>query len=197
MTLPGSTTSTIIGQIGLTRFINKAGLQPVGNNLFTDTPSSGPPQDGIANAEGYGSHHARQPRAGQCRRGLGNVRPDRRPARLRDERQGDQRRRPDDAIHFRAVPLRKLTMTLRTLIVSSRPPRRRRRAGRSPRRATTSSRRRRCAPTSPSPATWCGSATSSTTPVPRRRSRSTARPISAPPARCRPRRCSPRCGRIR
>src|SRR6266480_3876895 len=32
VTLPGSTTSTIIGQIGLTRFINKAGLQPVGDN---------------------------------------------------------------------------------------------------------------------------------------------------------------------
>ena len=55
--LPGAatTTSTIIGQIGLTRFINKAGLQPVGNNLFTDTPASGPPQDGLANLEGYGS----------------------------------------------------------------------------------------------------------------------------------------------
>src|SRR6202012_1608186 len=55
--LPGAstTTSTIIGQIGLTRFINKAGLQPVGNNLFTDTPSSGTPQDGLATAEGYGS----------------------------------------------------------------------------------------------------------------------------------------------
>jgi flagellar basal-body rod protein FlgG len=56
VTLPGSTTtSTIIGQIGLTRFINKAGLLPTGNNLFQDTPSSGPPQDGLANAEGYGS----------------------------------------------------------------------------------------------------------------------------------------------
>ena len=54
VTLPGSTTSTIIGQIGLTRFINKAGLLPVGSNQFTDTPSSGPPQDGIANAEGLG-----------------------------------------------------------------------------------------------------------------------------------------------
>jgi flagellar basal-body rod protein FlgG len=55
--LPGAatTTSTIIGQIGLTRFVNKAGLQPVGNNLFQDTPSSGPPQDGIATLEGYGS----------------------------------------------------------------------------------------------------------------------------------------------
>src|ERR1700744_1512923 len=56
VTLPGSTaTSTIIGQIGMTRFINKAGLLPVGNNLFQDSPSSGPPQDGLANAEGYGS----------------------------------------------------------------------------------------------------------------------------------------------
>ena len=52
--LPGSTTPSNIGQIGLTRFINKAGLQPVGDNLFTETPASGPPQDGIANADGYG-----------------------------------------------------------------------------------------------------------------------------------------------
>jgi flagellar basal-body rod protein FlgG len=55
VTQPGSTTSTIIGQIGLTRFVNKAGLMPVGNNNFTDTPSSGTPQDGIATLEGYGS----------------------------------------------------------------------------------------------------------------------------------------------
>src|ERR1700723_2784501 len=56
VTLPGSTTtSTIIGQLALTRFINKAGLQPVGNNLFTDTPASGAPQGGLASAEGYGA----------------------------------------------------------------------------------------------------------------------------------------------
>ena len=55
VTLPGTTASTVIGQIGLTRFINKGGLQPVGNNLFTDTPSSGPPQDGLASADGLGS----------------------------------------------------------------------------------------------------------------------------------------------
>jgi flagellar basal-body rod protein FlgG len=55
VTLPGTTASTVIGQIGLTRFINKGGLQPVGSNLFTDTPSSGPPQDGIATADGLGS----------------------------------------------------------------------------------------------------------------------------------------------
>jgi flagellar basal-body rod protein FlgG len=55
VTLPGTTTSTIVGQIGLTRFINKAGLMPVGSNLFQETPSSGAPQDGLAAAEGYGS----------------------------------------------------------------------------------------------------------------------------------------------
>jgi flagellar basal-body rod protein FlgG len=54
VTLPGSSTSAVQGQIGVTRFINKAGLQPVGNNQFTETPSSGPPQDGTANTEGYG-----------------------------------------------------------------------------------------------------------------------------------------------
>jgi flagellar basal-body rod protein FlgG len=50
----GSTTPTILGQLTLTRFVNKAGLQPVGDNLFAETPASGPPQDGQANADGYG-----------------------------------------------------------------------------------------------------------------------------------------------
>ena len=54
VTLPGTTTPSVVGQIGLTRFINKAGLQPIGDNLYTDTPASGTPQDGIANADGYG-----------------------------------------------------------------------------------------------------------------------------------------------
>ena len=52
--VPGSTTPTLVGQIGLTRFINKAGLNPIGDNLFTDTPASGTPQDGVANTDGFG-----------------------------------------------------------------------------------------------------------------------------------------------
>src|SRR3954451_15317222 len=52
--LPGSSTPSNIGQIGLTRFINKAGLQPIGDNLFTESPASGAPQDGIANTDGFG-----------------------------------------------------------------------------------------------------------------------------------------------
>ena len=54
VTLPGSSTNTNLGQIGVTRFINKAGLQPVGSNQFVETTSSGTPQDGTANSEGYG-----------------------------------------------------------------------------------------------------------------------------------------------
>jgi len=52
--LPGSSTPTLVGQIGLTRFINKAGLNPIGDNLFTDTAASGTPQDGVANTDGFG-----------------------------------------------------------------------------------------------------------------------------------------------
>ena len=54
VTTAGSTTSTILGQFVLTRFINKAGLQPIGDNLFVETPASGAPQDGIANTDGMG-----------------------------------------------------------------------------------------------------------------------------------------------
>ncbi|MDB5547098.1 MAG: flagellar basal-body rod protein FlgG [Tardiphaga sp.] len=54
VTVPGSTTPTILGQMTITRFINKAGLQPIGDNLFTDTPASGTPQDGVPNTDGAG-----------------------------------------------------------------------------------------------------------------------------------------------
>jgi flagellar basal-body rod protein FlgG len=50
----GSTTPTLLGQLTLTRFINKAGLQPIGDNLFLETPASGTAQDGQANSDGYG-----------------------------------------------------------------------------------------------------------------------------------------------
>jgi flagellar basal-body rod protein FlgG len=57
--VPGSTTPTILGSIGLTRFINKAGLSPIGDNLFVETPASGPPQDGTANLDGFGDMQQR------------------------------------------------------------------------------------------------------------------------------------------
>ena len=43
VTLPGQTTPSVLGQLSLTRFINKAGLQPIGDNLFVETPASGTP----------------------------------------------------------------------------------------------------------------------------------------------------------
>jgi flagellar basal-body rod protein FlgG len=52
--VPPSTNPTILGQLTLTRFINKAGLLPIGDNLFQETPASGPAQDGIANTDGMG-----------------------------------------------------------------------------------------------------------------------------------------------
>jgi flagellar basal-body rod protein FlgG len=53
-TVTGSTTQTVLGQLTLTRFINKAGLQPIGDNLFVETPASGTPQDGLAMTDGMG-----------------------------------------------------------------------------------------------------------------------------------------------
>jgi flagellar basal-body rod protein FlgG len=50
----GNTTPTILGQLTLTRFINKAGLLPVGDNMFTETPASGTPQDGLPATDGMG-----------------------------------------------------------------------------------------------------------------------------------------------
>jgi flagellar basal-body rod protein FlgG len=55
VTLPGSTTSTVLGQLTLTRFTNNAGLQANGDNMYTATPASGTPQDGLPATEGAGT----------------------------------------------------------------------------------------------------------------------------------------------
>jgi flagellar basal-body rod protein FlgG len=55
VTLAGSTTSTLLGQFTLTRFINNAGLRPIGTNLFQETPASGTPQDGLPGTDGAGT----------------------------------------------------------------------------------------------------------------------------------------------
>lgn len=52
--LPGSSTPSVLGQVALTRFVNKAGLQPIGDNLFLETPASGTPQDGTPSSDGFG-----------------------------------------------------------------------------------------------------------------------------------------------
>ena len=50
----GTTTPALLGQLTLTRFVNKAGLQSVGDNLFVETPASGTPQDTTPAQDGVG-----------------------------------------------------------------------------------------------------------------------------------------------
>jgi flagellar basal-body rod protein FlgG len=50
----GSTQPTVVGQLNLTRFINQAGLLPIGDNLYQETPASGTPQDGLPGTDGAG-----------------------------------------------------------------------------------------------------------------------------------------------
>ncbi len=44
-----------LGTIDLARFVNPAGLDALGENLFVETPSSGTEQTGRANEDGFGS----------------------------------------------------------------------------------------------------------------------------------------------
>jgi flagellar basal-body rod protein FlgG len=55
VTVPGSTTPNQVGQIELSIFINKAGLQSIGDNLYVETPASGAPQNGNPTTEGFGN----------------------------------------------------------------------------------------------------------------------------------------------
>jgi flagellar basal-body rod protein FlgG len=55
VTVPGTTTPNTVGQIELSIFINKAGLQSVGDNLYVETPASGAPQNGNPTTEGFGN----------------------------------------------------------------------------------------------------------------------------------------------
>jgi flagellar basal-body rod protein FlgG len=52
--VPGQTAPQALGQLQLSRFVNKVGLESVGDNLFVETPGSGPAIDGTAGSEGFG-----------------------------------------------------------------------------------------------------------------------------------------------
>jgi flagellar basal-body rod protein FlgG len=54
VTLPGQTTPTIVGNIEIAQFVNKSGLQAIGDNLFLETPASGTPQNGNPGSDGLG-----------------------------------------------------------------------------------------------------------------------------------------------
>jgi flagellar basal-body rod protein FlgG len=53
--LDNASTPTQLGQIQLARFVNKAGLSSLGDNLFIETAASGAAQVGSPNAEGMGN----------------------------------------------------------------------------------------------------------------------------------------------
>ncbi|QYO75272.1 flagellar basal-body rod protein FlgG [Devosia salina] len=48
------TTATQIGQLQLARFVNKSGLESMGDNLFLETAASGPAQVSVPNTDGAG-----------------------------------------------------------------------------------------------------------------------------------------------
>ncbi|WP_199553745.1 flagellar basal-body rod protein FlgG [Sandaracinobacteroides hominis] len=52
--LPGETAPTEVGQLTLAAFINPAGLEPVGENLYLESGSSGAPQQGNPGENGIG-----------------------------------------------------------------------------------------------------------------------------------------------
>lgn len=53
--VPGQTQPQTLGQIQLATFVNPAGLEPKGQNLFTETAASGTPNAGAPNANGMGA----------------------------------------------------------------------------------------------------------------------------------------------
>ncbi len=55
VTLPNQTNPQEIGQLQLARFVNKNGLQPIGDNLFLETASSGTPQLSNPGIDGSGT----------------------------------------------------------------------------------------------------------------------------------------------
>ena len=55
VSLPGQAAVQSVGQIQLANFVNPAGLEPRGQNLFAETASSGGPTAGAPGANGLGS----------------------------------------------------------------------------------------------------------------------------------------------
>ena len=52
--LGNDTSPTKLGQLQLARFVNKAGLEAIGGNLFVETAASGSAQTGVPQGDGFG-----------------------------------------------------------------------------------------------------------------------------------------------
>jgi len=55
VTVPGTTTPTVVGNLELATFVNDSGLNAQGGNLYTETAASGPPTVGVPGVEGVGT----------------------------------------------------------------------------------------------------------------------------------------------
>lgn len=55
ITLANETTSSVIGQVELYKFVNPAGLKPIGKNLFQESPASGNEMPGTPTLNGFGA----------------------------------------------------------------------------------------------------------------------------------------------
>lgn len=55
--IEGSDEDTEVGRISMYRFINPAGLTSAGENLFKESPASGPAGEGVAGTGGFGKLH--------------------------------------------------------------------------------------------------------------------------------------------
>jgi len=53
-TIPGQTAPQSVGQMTLANFVNEAGLQPLGSNMFQQTAASGPPTVGVPGDTAFG-----------------------------------------------------------------------------------------------------------------------------------------------
>ncbi|MCT9812599.1 flagellar basal-body rod protein FlgG [Acidovorax sp. Be4] len=53
--MPGNATPQAVGNLGMASFINPAGLEPRGQNLYVETAASGQPQQGTPGTNGLGS----------------------------------------------------------------------------------------------------------------------------------------------
>jgi flagellar basal-body rod protein FlgG len=54
-TIPGSVTPQSVGTIAMANFVNPAGLEPRGQNIYTETPASGQPNSGTPGSNGMGT----------------------------------------------------------------------------------------------------------------------------------------------
>ena len=81
-TLQGEAAPVEAGPDQVTRFLNPAGLEPKGDNLYAETAASGAPQTGAAGVDGAGTLRQGALEGSNVIDGAGTRRHDRDPARL-------------------------------------------------------------------------------------------------------------------